>query len=127
MISKFHDLRFRPFLVIEAYVQPASHMRTERKGWKDAKDSQIVSEIPSVVDRVNAKIMRRAEVIIDIVNDRVIKNRLQGDSTIDPVTFTAEILTFYKDKYSKIVKQGNAVWVAQQAVAMAKTALNEAK
>jgi hypothetical protein len=117
--TKFDDLRFRPFLVIEAYTHPEKGVRTETKGWQKEKNSQHVTEHPSVVDRVAKRTWVRAEVIIDIINDCVIKNRLRGDSA----TYNKEILEHYKKKYSEIVNRSKAVWAAQHAVELAKQKL----
>jgi hypothetical protein len=114
--SKFDDLRFRPFLVIEAYVKPAPQTRTERKGWKTDKANQQVSEVPTIIDRISSRHLRRAEVIIDIVNDSMIKNRLKGDNIIDRVAFSSELLAFYKDKYADIMQRAKIAWDAQQTV-----------
>lgn len=125
--GKFDNLRFRPFLVIESFVGPAEGVRTERKGWKKGKETQRVSEYPTVVDRITKKLMCRAEVIIDIVNDRLLKNRLRGDKILDAKAYDSEIFAYYKDKYANTIKRGRDVWVAQQAVDDARLALKEAQ
>lgn len=118
--SRFDNLRFRPFLVIEAFVTPASGVRTERKDWKKGKETQKVTEHPTVVDRITSKIMRRAEVIIDIANDSLLKNRLTGDSIVDQQTYGEEVFSFYKRKYADIIRRGKEVWVAQLAAEAAR-------
>ena len=87
---KFDYLRHRPFLVIEFYAQPVEGTRTERKGWL-AK--QV--EHPRLLQRISHTTMRTATVIIDVWNDRVLKNRLCADGKM----YDDEVLEHYKAKY----------------------------
>jgi hypothetical protein len=104
---KFAYLRNRPFLVVEIFVTPAStkshgRARTEKKGWmKDQKNISHV-ENPMIVDRVKDKHLTGAAVIIDLLQDVVLKNRLDDSNE--------EVLTHYKQKYSHIIEQGKNSW-----------------
>lgn len=110
-VSHFDYLRYRPFLVIDVSTQPAANVQTKRKGWTESVKNLKVMENPSVVDRVSDKIMRQATVIIDIMNDVIVKNRLRlKTDKIDAATSDAEILEYYKTKYSDIVEQGRNAW-----------------
>ena len=110
-VSRFDYLRYRPFLVIEVSTQPAANVRTGRKGWTESVKNLSFMENPSVVDRVSDKIMRQATVIIDIMNDVIVKNRLRlTTDKIDAATSDVEILEHYKMKYSDIVEQGRNAW-----------------
>jgi hypothetical protein len=111
--SKFNDLRFRPFLVIEAYARPADHARTERANWQLTPYNMRHHEVPSVVDRVNLRIMRRAEVIIDLMKDTVIKNRMEAEEDVDQETFNGQILEHLKRKYSSMIQKGKDAWKAR--------------
>jgi len=95
-VSKLDYLRHRPFLVVETFASPAHGTRTERKGWRKHPS---VSEIPRLVRRISHTTMRNATVIIDLINDRIIKNRLITDG----IMFDDEALAHYKAKYSEIV------------------------
>ena len=89
--SKFDYLRDRPFLVVDFLIRPTE--RTERKGWKE---SHTYEESPRVLLRINSKTLCRATVIIDLVYDRVIKNRLRANGDL----FDDEALKHYKTKYA---------------------------
>ena len=92
--SKFDYLRGRPFLVVDFLIRPTE--RTERKGWKE---SHTYEEHPRILQRISALTLSRATVIIDLANDRVIKNRLRSTGDL----FDDEALTHYKRKYSEVV------------------------
>lgn len=100
-VTKFDYLRHRPFLVIETFFHPETGVRTERKGCMKHPTS---TENPRLLWRISPTTMRRATVIIDLVNDRVIKNRLITDA----VMFDDEALAHYKAKYANIVASAMA-------------------
>jgi hypothetical protein len=110
---KFAYLRQRPFLVIERYLVPANRrgldrVKTERKNWMQDERNISVEEYPSVVDAIKTQHMASASLIIDILRDRVIKNRLNESDDA--------VLTLYKRKYSNIIEQGRNKWAYQQAI-----------
>lgn len=88
-------LRHRPFLVIEVWASPGERVRTERKDWHSTSGNMIVTDRPKVLQRISPKTLRNAMVIIDILNDRVIKNRYKSDETASD----DEILKSCKEKY----------------------------
>lgn len=96
MASKFDYLRNRPFLVIDYYMRPNGAVRTERKGWQAKGGTQ--HDTPSIAYRISNTTLRRAAVIIDLLNNRVIKNRQQ-----QTMMFDDEALAHYKDKCAEII------------------------
>lgn len=123
--NRFNDLRLRPFLVIEIYVQPADHANTNKKDWQKTKGNIRSSERHSIVNHISRNTMIRGEAIIDIVNDCLVKNRFdnQGES---PAAFDQYMLSHFKSKYADLIERSRTVWMAQNAVASAKEALRKA-
>jgi hypothetical protein len=103
MTSKFDYLRHRPFLVIEHYTRPNGTAHTERKGWQ--KTGATKHDQPSLVYRISNTRMRTASVIIDLLNDRIIKNRQH-----QTMMFDDEALTYYKAKCAEIVEPAMAMY-----------------
>lgn len=97
-VSKYDYLRNRPFLVITLYHQPCEGARTERRGWANESTLRTV-EHPAVVSRISANILRTATIIIDILQDRVIKNRLRDNA----IAFDDEVLARYKTEYATMI------------------------
>lgn len=91
-------LRGRPFLVIEVWGRPDERVRTERKDWHSVTGNMVVTDRPRVVQRISPSTLRYAMVIIDVLNDKVIKNRYKSDGT----AFDDEILKRCKDKYRDV-------------------------
>ena len=102
-------LRGRPFLVINVIHSAAKGTRTERKGWHLTAENWQSNDAPSIVDRVSKKILENATVIIDLVNNKLIKNRYQDNSS-------EEILKHFTDKYPNEIAQVIAHWKATQPV-----------
>src|ERR1044072_1942015 len=97
-VSKYDYLRGRPFLVVTIYHQPNDEVRTERKGWANEQSLRAV-EHPEVVTRISAGALRSATVIIDVLRDRVIKNRLRDNG----IAFDDEVLAHYKTQYATMI------------------------
>jgi hypothetical protein len=117
--TKFDNLRHRPFLVIQVFTHPERNARTEIKGWQKAVGSQYVTEHPTLVDHVSKNTWMRAEIIIDIIHDRLIKTQLLGNRE--------EIFNNFKKKYAEIINRSKAVWAAAHAVELAKEKLTSRK
>lgn len=81
-VSKLDYLRHRPFLVITATTRPAANVHTNRKGWNEDRKNVVVTEQPMLVDRITTRHLREATVIVDILQDRLIKNRLLNASAV---------------------------------------------
>lgn len=110
-ISRFDNLRHRPFLVINVSFHPAKGVRTERKGWKTDKNNIALQEHPQLVDRISNRILREATVIIDIISESVIKNRIRMSlDTVDPETLDAQVLQHFMGKYHDLIQQGRNSW-----------------
>jgi len=114
-ISKFDYLYNRPFLCISHFKQPkGENVKTERKDWMKDTQNVGIKEQPLLVDRIADRHMRQSSVIIDILNDRIIKNRLrmneESDSDIDNATYDAQILEYFKGKYADIIEQAKEAW-----------------
>ncbi len=101
-VCKFDYLRYRPFLVIEVSIHPKRGVNTSRKGWKSDNENVDLRQTPTVVYRISDKILRRADVIVDIQNDKMVKNRLRMSQKIDPNLFDKQILTYLKEKYKDV-------------------------
>jgi hypothetical protein len=93
----------RPFLCIDSISRPARGVRTERKDWGVEPRNWTVSESTYVVDRINYKTVCRALVIIDIMENKVVKSRF------DPAE-SEQILTHYLTKYQDKVIEAMHVW-----------------
>ncbi len=115
-ISKFDYLYNRPFLCISHFKQPAAgrKVKTERKDWMKDTQNVTIKEQPLLVDRVTYKHMRQSSVIIDILGDCIIKNRLrsneESDSDLDPARYDTQILEYFKGKYADIIEQATHAW-----------------
>ena len=94
-VSKFDYLRHRPFLVIERYRQATKGQRASSKG-----SDLSTTDHPFIVRRISHRIMRTAIVIIDIRQDRVVKNRMKTDATM----FDDEVLKHYKEKCADMLR-----------------------
>jgi hypothetical protein len=97
-ISKYDYLRHRPFLVVTFYHQPTDGARTERKGWANPSTLHTVQH-PAVVTRISSALLRSATVIIDILRDQVIKNRLRDNA----IAFDDEVLARYTTEYATMI------------------------
>lgn len=95
-VSHLDYLRRRPFLVVIMFLKPPTGWPTERKGWKE---HSIVSERPSVVHRISTDHLRTAAVIIDVLNDRVVKNRFTDEMSDE------EALRHFKAKHAGVIAQ----------------------
>lgn len=90
-------LRDRPFLIVDIYQVPNPRVRTNRKGWLNDPTNVTDKEHPTVVTRITDHHLRQASVIIDLLNDRVIKNRLVFDNVV--------VLSQYKNKYADLISR----------------------
>jgi hypothetical protein len=106
--TKFDNLRFRPFLVIEMWYSPAKskehgpgRTRTEQKGWWNIKENVKTDEVPSIVNHISSNTLQRATVIIDIVNDVVLKNTVNVPAN----AFDVKTITYKKKETDSILKR----------------------
>lgn len=107
----YQGLRFRPFLVIESVQRPAPGVNTSAAGWTKDPKNWTVFERPYVLDRVTAKAMRDATVIIDVTHSALVKCRFE-DVKDD------EVLGHYLDQYRDQVKEAVSIWLSRMAARM---------
>lgn len=100
----------RPFLVIDTYHQPAPGVKTHRKGWAEIARNWQRVEHPMLVTRVSAAMLARATVVIDIVNNTLVKNRF-SDSPAE------EVLAHYSGKFAEHMDHGRTHYAVMQAAA----------
>jgi hypothetical protein len=99
MVSKYN----RPFLVITHIKTPAKGQRTNLQGWtKDAEWD--THESMKVVDRLNTKTLTSASIILDILDEKVVKNRYDNIPN-------QEIFDEYVKKYVEDIQEGLIAWV----------------
>jgi|ERR1035437_2977299 hypothetical protein len=106
--TKFDNLRFRPFLVIEMRYSPAKNKehgpgrtRTEQKGWWNIKENVKTDEVPLIVNHISSNILQRATVIIDLVNDVVVKNT----TNVPANAFDVRTITYKKKEMDSRLKR----------------------
>ncbi len=107
-ITKEKYNRNRPFLVINIISRPASNVRTEVKGWRDVEGSLTSYEQPSLVDRVSNVHLRNANVIIDVLNGKAVKNSFSD-------TPSEDVVHHYMEKYRPQVTEAMELWLSQKA------------
>ncbi|RYD47073.1 MAG: hypothetical protein EOP83_28635, partial [Verrucomicrobiaceae bacterium] len=90
-MKKLTDLRNRPFLVVNTITRPSRGVNTSKAGWANDRNNWELFENPSVTDRVSAKIMREATIIIDVMSGECVKSRFEVDE--------AEVVEHYMTKY----------------------------
>jgi hypothetical protein len=102
-------LRNRPFMVITYTRRPKVGISTQVKNWSDnTEDTWDVTENMVIVDRISDKLMGEGEVIIDLLNNETVKNRLGSVSD-------ATIIDGYVKRYYNDVKSAMAAWVANNS------------
>jgi hypothetical protein len=114
-------LRNRPFLCITMIARAAKGVNTAKAGWKDMTGNIDNFESPSISDRVNASHLKNCNIIIDVMNQKVVKNCF-------PDAKEEEIVSHYLNKYREQVKQGMDIWLtnlARQKVAADKLAASK--
>ena len=104
-------LRNRPFLLVDVIQRPAKGVRTEKKGWQDVTGNLVNHEQPSLVDRVSAVHLRSANVIIDVINGKIVKNSFN--------TPDQEVVAHYLGKYRPQVTEAMDIWLTRTAQTMA--------
>ena len=112
MTNKIDYERFRPFLIIDLYNIAADHVKSHIKGWTEDPKNWISRENPYVVDRINDKHRKQASVIIDLLNETLIKNRFSG-------TPGEEVIAHYRTKYASQIAEAMDMWRAREGIAAA--------
>lgn len=102
-------LRNRPFMIITYIRRPTTGQATQIKGWSKANDDAWdITENMIIVDRVSQKHLETADVVIDLLNNSTVKNRL-GD------VMDSTIIDGYVKRYYNDVKSAMASWVADNS------------
>lgn len=100
-------LRRRPFLVVNSALVP--NKKAVAAGKKGAPLQRV--ERPYVVDSVSKKHMTEAEVIIDVLNRTIVKNRFGNVATGE------QIVDSYLSKYADAVAEGVMIWARERGMA----------
>ncbi len=108
-------LRNRPFLCVERLYVPSKDAKTHIAGWRNEETIQSQVKV-SFVDRIRD--VTKYTVIIDIINNEIIKNTsgLNDDTTI----------VGYVGEYHEEIKQAIGVWVKKVGASEAAAMLAEA-
>lgn len=92
----------RPYLVITLVHRPREGVDTSKKGWAENPRNITAFERPVVTDRLTRKIETEASFIIDIMQQRVVKSRLEKPEH--------EVVNYFLDKYDDLIKRGLNAW-----------------
>lgn len=103
-------LRNRPFLIVELSHRPARGVKTHVKGWADSALKIDAFEKVAVVDRVNSKHEIESAFIIDILNRKVIKNRLIDTRSEE------EVIDHFFNKYQDEITRGMAAFLKTRGI-----------
>ena len=90
----------RPFLCIDKILFPRNGVKTG-KPWGKLQDNWDNREIPYVVNRITDKIAARAMVIIDLLDNKLVKNRHAETDNASLAT----VIGYYRMKYAAQVQQ----------------------
>lgn len=105
--SRVDYLSHRPFLLIECVFVPEKHVRSESQGWSEEPKNWQTLERPRVVDRVTSSHLREAAVIIDVMRNRLVKNRFGSESD-------ADVLAHYSKKYAEHAAEGLRIFTSRE-------------
>ena len=101
-------LRNRPFMLITYSRIPLTGVATQAKGWQTNEDAWDVNENMVIADRVNSNDLQRSDVIIDLINNSVVKNRF-GDAK------DVTVVNGYVERYYGEVKAALSRWVSEHS------------
>jgi len=104
-----HNLRKRPFLIVNIVHRPSKRASTSVKGWGDDPSNWDSFEQTSVVDSVKSHHMQTASVIIDVMNGTTVKNRFSESMT------SQQAAEHYLVKYKEDVTQAMSIWMSKLA------------
>lgn len=106
--TPFKKLHHRPFLVITHAYTPAKNEETGRmppthvKGWQEKKLGEMeMHETASFVDSISTRMLESASVIIDLLDQSLVKNRqlaLAGSTQADT---DREIVNYFLNRYQE--------------------------
>lgn len=96
-------LRNRPFLVISYTFVPKEGQNTSAPNFGQTAEYDAIENMV-IVDRVNTKLMNRAYLVLDLFENKVIKNR---ESDIDP----QKVFDFMCQRYRGEIKSSLLEWI----------------
>lgn len=97
----------RPFLIITNSFKPQRGQLTHKPNWAENGGWEI-HEQAQIVDRVTNKHLSTGSVIIDVMEAKVIKTGIPGQSRED-------IMTHFMTKYRKELTEAIDVWMTKLA------------
>lgn len=104
----------RPFLVINTKFLPAARAQTHVAGWAE-KSGWNVSEEVAIVDRVTKRHQTYATLILDVLEDKVIKNGFRGSESQD-------VKAHYLRKFAPQIVEALDIWATSEAQTLASEA-----
>lgn len=97
----------RPFLVITTRFLPGPQAKTAMKNWSEKSGWNVAEEVV-IVDRVKNKHTTYATLILDVLENKIVKN---GFKDADP----QEVKTYYLNKYKNQLQQALTIWADDEA------------
>ena len=96
--------RKRPYMLISYAKVPAKGQATQTKNFKNEGEWDAVENM-KIVDSISSTNQAYSDVIIDLLNQKVVKNRIGGD---DKVIYDGYVKRYYDD-----IKGAMSAWIAQ--------------
>ena len=97
-------LRNRPFMIISYSRTPVAGTKTQVAGWAQDEDAAWdANENMVIVDRISNKQMTESDIIIDLLNSTIVKNRHGGSD--------ATVVQGFVGRYRNEVKTAIARWI----------------
>lgn len=97
----------RPFLVITTRFLPGPQAKTSQPNWSEKSGWNVAEEVV-LVDRVKDRHLTYATLIVDVLEDRVVKNSFRDSQDVDAKSY-------YLRKYSAQVQQALTIWADNEA------------
>lgn len=114
-------LRNRPFLMVSIAARPARGVHTHVKGWGDTYTNWEQTEQRIVTDRVNAVHLRDYNVIIDVLNRKIVKNVFKENTPDD------EVVNHFMNRYQNEIQEAMDIWMRDFAAKVGANAAAAAK
>ena len=111
-------LRNRPFFLMRQTTSPNAGVNTGVKGWMNSPNSTTTYESISIVDSVSKKHMIDSTLIIDVMNQTIVKSTYGYDDE-------KSVVFHYLDKYKSQISEAVTVWMEKLAKTADKTKLQE--
>lgn len=95
--------RKRPYMLISYSRVPAANQHSNLKNFKNEGEWDAVENM-KIVDSISTKSQQYSDVIIDLLNQKVVKNRMGGDAKV--------IYDGYVQRYYDDIKDALKDWIA---------------